>query len=93
VIGSLGRVTRLDGIAFGAGPAFLLRELVLFQADFRRTDWFQCGGPAPRADPPSGATFDWVSPAEWEVRADAMATAPAVAAQRFQGGAPGASSA
>ena len=87
MIARLFRITRSDGIAIGAGPVILLRELVLFRADLRRCDWFGQGAPAPRGEGPAVARFGWLSAAEWQARSDDMETPPETAARRYRDGA------
>ena len=80
------RITRPDGIRFGKSDFILLRELVLFEIDLTRTDWYRGQVPLRAVDKGGGVRMRWLSHDEWRSAPDMLDTAPELAAERYRAG-------
>ena len=69
------RITRPDGIRFGKSDFLLLRELVMFEIDLTRTDWYRGRAPLRAVDTGGGVSMRWLSHDEWRSAPDILDTA------------------
>ncbi len=80
------RITRPDGIRFGKSDFLLLRELVMFEIDLTRTDWYRGRAPLRAVDTGGGVSMRWLSHDEWRSAPDILDTAPELVAERYRAG-------